>query len=541
MDNENKMFDNNNADFSNGFNLDDETVPSPVFESKGEEGAAETDFASFEPQHTPFEAKAQNTNFNESQAALHSPEMQNMNVSNDERGAFAPDYGMRANQNEMQRRQIYINSNAPFGDFNSGTDRAPYAKRATYEKKAKDSKKQRSIKTNILVIALCAILSFGAAFGGTVLASRFTKENSADRKPLKIEQSTQGQNVNQTELGNTQLPTTDSNAYSVVVSKVADSVVEIRTETVSTNSIFSQYITEGAGSGVIISEDGYIITNNHVIEDAATITVYTTDSKKYAAELIGADEESDLAVLKIEAEGLTNAVFGDSSKLAVGQEVIAIGNPLGSLGGTVTNGIISALAREVSISGTPMTLLQTNAAVNPGNSGGGLFNLNGELVGIVNAKSSGSGIEGLGFAIPSNVAKEVAEYLAEFGYVRGRVTLGIEYIDIKDSYTAMMYRVDSYGMYIIGSEHNDELKVGDRITAADGNVITYSSDMKKIIKDCKVGDKITLTVIRDGKYIDVEVECHEYIPSSTEKNTKLTDDNVYDDFFDMPFSDYFGF
>ena len=266
--------------------------------------------------------------------------------------------------------------------------------------------------------------------------------------------------------------------------------------------------------------------------------MYTTNGTKYAAKVIGSDPDSDLAVIKVEAEGLTHAVFGDSSKLVVGEEVVSIGNPLGNLGGTVTNGIISALAREVTISGTQMTLLQTNAAVNPGNSGGGLFNMSGELVGVVNAKSSGSGIEGLGFAIPGNVAANVAEQLIEYGYVRGRVSIGITYMDIKDSYTAMMYRVDAYGLYILESEQNDELKIGDRVTAFNGNVVTFSNDLKKYLKDCKVGDKVKLTVIRNGKYVDVEIECYEYVPGKVEKDEDKTEENSYEDIFGSPFSSF---
>src|SRR5699024_342301 len=151
---------------------------------------------------------------------------------------------------------------------------------------------------------------------------------------------------------------------------------------------FQQYVSSGAGSGVILTQDGYIVTNHHVIEDANSITVRTRSGDEYNASLVGSDEQSDLAVLKIDATGLTPAVLGDSTTLEVGELAIAIGNPLGELGGSVTSGIISALDREMTIDGQTMTLLQTDAAVNPGNSGGGLFNANGDLIGIVNAKSS---------------------------------------------------------------------------------------------------------------------------------------------------------
>lgn len=191
-----------------------------------------------------------------------------------------------------------------------------------------------------------------------------------------------------------------------VVETAWDSVVEISTETVY-SSRRGSYTAAGAGSGVIISDDGYIVTNNHVIEGVSSIFVTTTDGTEYEAELIMTDEENDVALLKIEATDLTYALFGDSDQLQVGELAVAIGNPLGSLGGTVTEGIISATDREITIDGVTMTLLQTSAAINQGNSGGGLFNANGELIGIVNAKSSGLAIEGLGFAIPINAVKEI--------------------------------------------------------------------------------------------------------------------------------------
>ncbi len=401
----------------------------------------------------------------------------------------------------------------------------------------KKEKKKHPYAAVAIVAALCVILSGLAAFGGTYLAGRINDAHQRNSASV-IYKSVYNEAGS---IKNTDSTFGTPGTYAEVAAKVSGSVVEIRTEKVSTSSIFSQYITTGAGSGVVITADGYVITNNHVIEGASTVTVTTTDGTKYPAEVIGFDAESDLAVLKVEAENLTPAVVGDSTKLVVGEEVIAIGNPLGSLGGTVTNGIISALARQVTIDGTQMTLLQTNAAVNPGNSGGGLFNLAGELVGIVNAKSSGSGIEGLGFAIPSNMASQVVEQLINYGYVRGRVSLGITYMDISDSYTAMMYRVNTLGVYILESEHNENLKIGDRVTAVDGVEVTYGKDIKAALKDHKVGDKIILTVVRDGKYVDVEMECHEYIPGESKEDTDKTEEKSVEGFFNSPFSSWFGF
>ncbi len=190
-----------------------------------------------------------------------------------------------------------------------------------------------------------------------------------------------------------------------VVDLVGDTVVEIKTSSVVTDRFYHQYVTSGAGSGVIIAKEGFIITNYHVIEGAVNITVRLTDGTECSATLCGVDAKKDIALLKINiSDQLPFASMGSSKDLVVGQDVIAIGNPLGSLGGTVTNGIISALDREVVVDGNQMTLMQTNAAINPGNSGGGLFDMYGNLIGIVNAKQSETGIEGLGFAIPIDVA-----------------------------------------------------------------------------------------------------------------------------------------
>ena len=209
--------------------------------------------------------------------------------------------------------------------------------------------------------------------------------------------------------------------------------------------------------------------------------------------------------------------MGNSDALVVGQEVVAIGNPLGELGGSVTNGIVSALDREVEIEGELMNLLQTNAAVNPGNSGGGLFNLAGELVGVVNAKSSGTGIEGIGFAIPINDAVSVIKELSEYGYVRGRVHLGIRYNEILE--ITMQYYYYGYtkpGVYVVESPLNPELKKNDRIVAIDDEEISCAADIKAVLRKHKIGDKLKVTVVRNGRNVNVDVTCYEYVPEGVD-------------------------
>jgi serine protease Do len=289
-----------------------------------------------------------------------------------------------------------------------------------------------------------------------------------------------------------------------VAAAVKRSVVEITTETVIRNGRMGQLISAGAGSGVIVSADGFIATNYHVVHGARSITVRLADGVEYAAEIKGVDAKTDLAVLKIGATGLTPAVFGDSAKLTVGDAAIAVGNPLGELGGTVTSGIISALDREITIDGETMSLLQTDAAINFGNSGGGLFNLYGELIGIVNAKSSGSDIEGLGFAIPVNAARAVIAQLTENGYVKGRISTGLTLVDIQNAQTAMMYRVSRLGLYIAESSAAS-LQSGDRITAVNGAPITDLASFNAALNGLSVGDSVKITVSRNGRSVVADI------------------------------------
>lgn len=285
-----------------------------------------------------------------------------------------------------------------------------------------------------------------------------------------------------------------------VVALVADSVVEITTSETYRNGLVYQ---SGAGSGVIINESGVILTNNHVVESASKISVRLTNGNIYEASLVAADSDSDIAVLKIKpTEPLTVAVLGNSDGLIVGEEVLAIGNPLGLLGGTVTNGIVSALEREVTISGETMTLLQHNAAISPGNSGGALFNMRGELIGIVNAKYSTSEAEGLGFAIPINTVLEVYDDLIQFGYVKGRADHGLTFT------TDRFYMY----LYIYSSRYTDQLQYGDRLLAIDGKAPTSIEEAYALLDAYEIGDTVEIVVARNGKQVTVALEIREYTP-----------------------------
>ena len=311
-----------------------------------------------------------------------------------------------------------------------------------------------------------------------------------------------------------------------VADLVSPSVVVITTEQV----VYSQWswygqnqVESGAGSGVIISSDGYILTCAHVVDGASNITV-TINDKDYTATLVGEDTTSDIAVIKIDANGLTPATVGDSDSLKVGQNVMAVGNPLGELGGTVTGGMISALNRSVTIQGSSsvntMSLIQMDASVSPGNSGGGLFNMNGELVGIVNAKSSSSDAEGLGFAIPINDAIKVAQELLENGYVTGRPYLGITYLAVTDAQTASQLGVNAYGVYVVevvkgGPAEKAGLQAGDRIVSVDGTEIASKDDLGTLMQKHAAGDTLSITIAREGQMQTVNVTLGEKTASNS--------------------------
>lgn len=290
-----------------------------------------------------------------------------------------------------------------------------------------------------------------------------------------------------------------------IYSSVIDSVVSISSMTSSGTS---------SGTGIIMSSDGYVITNHHVITGALVISVLTNDNQEFEAALVGSDEMSDLAVLKIDARGLQAAEFGDSSKLRVGDSVVAIGDPLGvQLRGTMTNGIISAINRDLTVGDRTMTLIQTNAALNNGNSGGPLINCYGQVIGINTVKmssyySASATVEGLGFAIPISVAKPIIDELIENGYVAGRPAIGISG-DSLPSYYRTYYRLPD-GVYVTSVNEGSDAKAkgireGDIVTAINGERICSIDELNTVKNQYAAGDEVTLTIYRSGTYYEVTV------------------------------------
>ena len=290
-----------------------------------------------------------------------------------------------------------------------------------------------------------------------------------------------------------------------IYSKMIASVVSITTST---------QLGQSSGTGIIMSEDGYIITNAHVINGAYDILVFTSDEESYSAAVVGSDETSDLAVLKVEAQRLVPAEFGDSASLRVGDSVVAIGDPLGvQLRGTMTDGIVSAINRDLTVGDRKMTLIQTNAALNNGNSGGPLINCYGQVIGINTMKMSAyytdsATVEGLGFAIPITVAKPIVDELIENGYVSGRPAIGITGESLPRSFQAY-YRLPE-GIYIRsvspGSDAEEQgLSEGDIITAINGTQVSTIDELNTVKNQFSAGDTVTLTVFRGGEFYDLEI------------------------------------
>lgn len=304
----------------------------------------------------------------------------------------------------------------------------------------------------------------------------------------------------------------ESSMFSVsdIAEKNINSIAEISTEIIKTDKTQQQYITSGAGSGIVVSTDGYILTNYHVVSGAKTITA-KIDSENYSAELVGSNEQLDVALVKIEKTDLVPVDFGKSDDVKVGDDTVVIGNPFGQLGGTVTKGIISALDREITINNETMNLIQTDAAINPGNSGGGLFNMKGELIGMVIAKASSSTTEGIGFAIKVDDLKTTLENLKQSSSTTEEIDIEISVTDVSILKSSSIYQNYTKGVFVTEVPENSNwetagIKVGDCIVAINGKEIENTEEFESTLKNYSAGESITLTILRGSDTLELTLE-----------------------------------
>lgn len=383
----------------------------------------------------------------------------------------------------------------PSASHNTTQDGTHYYQAPPQPKQPKKKKEPKYITRKAFVITLicCMVATSGLTIAGYTLATNMGIGNTS-----KVVSAT-----------NYSLASATGSEKSVqeIVAQNENAVVEIRTESVAMDNWLQNYVKQGAGSGVIVDTKGYIMTCNHVIEGASKITVTLKDGTSLEAKVIGTDSQNDIAVLKINAKNLTAAAYGDSSELQVGDMVVAIGNPLGQLGGSASSGIISSLDRTITVDNREMTLLQTDTSINPGNSGGGLFDDNGNLIGIVVAKSTGSDVEGIGFAIPIAKAAEIAKDLIENGKVTNRAAIGITVLDASSAEIAMQNGLRMTGVYVQEvtgkAAEKAGFQVGDMIYYVEDQRIENQGNLASALNKYKPGDKVTITVIRNNETVEL--------------------------------------
>ena len=368
--------------------------------------------------------------------------------------------------------------------------------------------KKNRVGMKLTALALCCALLGGAVGGGIVWG--VSNSGEEDSTTINVSDRTVSQvAVNKVD-GQTEM--SDAEVYAANV----NSVVSINVTGTSGTNWFGQPVqTASAGSGFILTSDGYIVTNYHVVGDAQTIQVTLYSGDTYDAQYVGGDEDYDIAVIKIEATGLQAVTLGDSEELNVGDHVLAIGNPLGELTFSMSGGMVSSVNRTINVDGTPFNMIQTDTSINPGNSGGPLLNSYGEVVGIVSAKYSSTGsngetAEGLGFAIPINDVSSMIQDIMTNGYVSNRAYLGAT-IGTLNASMAQQYRYDiTEGAFVYSVEDGGPadqagLQLGDVITAIDDTEITSLDDLTAARKSYTAGDTSTLTVYRQGETITLQL------------------------------------
>ena len=322
-----------------------------------------------------------------------------------------------------------------------------------------------------------------------------------------------------------------------------ESVVAIQTEVVTTNLFGQRVAGAAAGSGFVISEDGYILTNAHVVEGATSIKVIFENGEEYKANIVGQETENDVAVLKVDANKVFKSVtLGDSDKMVVGEDVVAIGNPLGELTFSLTKGVVSALDREIMVDNfTSINMFQVDCAVNEGNSGGPIFNMYGEVIGIVSAKYASSTIEGLGFCIPINDVANIVTDLIEHGEVVNKAYMGISVTDITETMIKQYNMVQGAYVSIVEKDSCAEkagLKIGDIIVKLEDKEVKTVSELLSAKRGYKSGDTVTLKVWRSGEYIDLKITFDEYDAEEVAELEKKNNEVLNEELEEIPYNDY---
>ena len=392
----------------------------------------------------------------------------------------------------------------------------------------------------VVALALCCSLVGGVCGAGGFAAYEFLKSGgianiiNTERNEDADDEDATTVKVGEREdsrIKKVSVDTTKTMTAAEIYAANVNSTVGIQTS-VNTNFFGYQTQSAAAGSGFILTADGYIVTNYHVVEGAESIQVTSYDNKTYDAKLVGYDENNDVAVLKIDATGLTPVVLGDSDNMNVGDDVVAIGNPLGELTFSLTKGAVSALNRNITIENMAMTLIQTDCAINSGNSGGALFNSHGEVIGITNAKYSSSGkstasVDNIGFAIPMNSVKDIITSIIEKGYIE-KVYMGVTVYSESSSRKGS----SSQGLTVKSVEKDSPaeeagVQEGDIITEVNGEKVTAYSDLSSVISKSKAGDVITLTINRDGETLKIKVTLGVHKQAALPEKDSSSNDQEY--------------
>ena len=419
----------------------------------------------------------------------------------------------------------------------SGGPQPSASQPASQPEPAPQKKSGKAGKVVALLLA-CALVGGGSGWGAAALAQ---KKSSAAAAPTAASSDASVMLEGQRQTAALQVASVDTSKLltaSEVYAQNVNSTVGITTS-ITTNYFGYQTTAAAAGSGFILTQDGYILTNYHVVESSDSIKVTTYDGTSYDAQLIGYDESNDIAVLKVDANDLTPVVLGDSDSVSVGDSVVAIGNPLGELTFSLTAGAISALDRPVTLSsGTTMNLMQTDCAINSGNSGGALFNMYGEVIGITNAKysssssSSEASIDNIGFAIPINQVRSIVESIIQNGYIV-KPYIGVSVSDVSSESQSYGLPQGAAVRSVVENSPAAEagLQENDIITAANGDAITGSNDLVKLVKAASAGDTLELTVYRQGQTVTVTLTVGEQkqdaLPAQTTDNTQSDSQNPY--------------